>query len=75
MVTVASVAHGNSRVRGAFYSYMDDIMGSETIDDGIAGCVVLVMQGAFVGYMQAVCIAPGWRGRGIGGNLPDFVEE
>ncbi|MGH8629739.1 MAG: GNAT family N-acetyltransferase [Burkholderiales bacterium] len=40
----------------------------------IAGFVVLVMRGALVGYLQGICVAPAFRGRGIGRALMDFSE-
>ena len=43
--------------------------------DEIAGFVVLNLQGAFVGYVQAVCVAPAFRGRGVGTALLRFSEE
>ena len=42
---------------------------------GRAGFLVLNMKGAFVGYIQTVCVAPEWRGRGIGTLLVRFAEE
>ena len=39
------------------------------------GFIVLVMQGAFVGYIQAICVAPDARGSGIGTQLVAFAEE
>ena len=41
----------------------------------LAGFIVLNMQGAFVGYIQTVCVAPEWRGKGIGSVLIKFAEE
>ena len=41
----------------------------------LAGFVILVMTGAFVGYIQSVCVAPERRGRGLGGRLMAFAEE
>jgi ribosomal-protein-alanine N-acetyltransferase len=40
-----------------------------------AGFVILNMKGAFVGYIQTVCIFPEWRNTGIGTKLIDFAEE
>jgi ribosomal protein S18 acetylase RimI-like enzyme len=33
------------------------------------------MTGAFVGYIQTVCIDPSCRGRGLGTRLLQFAEE
>ena len=41
----------------------------------LAGFLILNMQGAFVGYIQTVCVAPARRGRGIGTLLVRFAEE
>jgi ribosomal protein S18 acetylase RimI-like enzyme len=41
----------------------------------LAGVLVLNLQGAFVGYLQAICIAPAFRGRGFGSLLIAFAEE
>jgi ribosomal-protein-alanine N-acetyltransferase len=40
-----------------------------------AGFVILNMKGAFVGYIQTVCVFPEWRNTGIGTKLIDFAEE
>lgn len=39
------------------------------------GFVILSLRGAFVGYLQTICVAPGARGQGLGGQLMAFVEE
>jgi [ribosomal protein S18]-alanine N-acetyltransferase len=44
-------------------------------DDGIAGFVILNMGGAFVGYIQTVCVDAEARGGGIGTRLVEFAEE
>jgi ribosomal protein S18 acetylase RimI-like enzyme len=41
----------------------------------VVGFVVLCMTGAFVGYIQTVCIAPGERGQGLGSRLVAHAEE
>jgi [ribosomal protein S18]-alanine N-acetyltransferase len=41
----------------------------------LAGFVILVMHGAFVGYIQSVCVAPGRRSLGLGRRLMAFAEE
>lgn len=40
-----------------------------------AGFMILNMQGAFVGYVQTICIAPEFRGQGIGSRLLEFAED
>jgi ribosomal protein S18 acetylase RimI-like enzyme len=46
-----------------------------TINGEIAGFIILLMHGAFVGYIQSICVAPAWRGRGIGTQLMAFAER
>jgi len=41
----------------------------------LAGFLILNMAGAFAGYIQTVCVAPEFRGRGIGTRLVRFAEE
>jgi ribosomal protein S18 acetylase RimI-like enzyme len=41
----------------------------------LAGFVIVNMAGAFVGYIQTVCVAPEFRGQGIGTKLVRFAEE
>jgi [ribosomal protein S18]-alanine N-acetyltransferase len=41
----------------------------------LAGFVVVVMQGAFVGYIQTVCVSEERRGGGIGTQLVVYAEE
>jgi len=45
------------------------------IADEIVGFTVLNMHGAFIGYIQSVCVAPHWRSKGIGSELMDYVEK
>ena len=45
------------------------------LEDDIAGFTILVMQGALVGYIQSVCVAPDWRNKGIGSQLMKFAEN
>ncbi len=42
--------------------------------DQLAGFVVLLMQGALVGYLQTICVAPEQRGNGVGRALMDYAE-
>ena len=45
------------------------------LDCKIAGFIMLNMRGAFVGYIQSICVAPQWRGQGIGSCLIAFAEQ
>jgi ribosomal-protein-alanine N-acetyltransferase len=44
------------------------------VDEQIAGFLILNMSGGFVGYIQSICVAPHWRGHGIGTQLIQHVE-
>jgi ribosomal-protein-alanine N-acetyltransferase len=46
-----------------------------TSQDDIVGFMILNMKGAFVGYIQTVCVAPEWSNQGIGTQLVDFAER
>jgi len=41
----------------------------------VAGFVMLNLKGAFVGYLQSICVAPARRGQGVGRRLVAFAEE
>lgn len=41
----------------------------------LAGFLILITQGAFVGYIATVCVAPSFRGSGAGTELVRFAEE
>lgn len=43
--------------------------------DELGGFIILNMKGAFVGYIQTVCIAPESRSKGIGSLLLKFAED
>ena len=43
--------------------------------DRLAGLLILNLKGAFVGYIQTVCAAPQYRGKGVGSELVAFAEE
>ena len=45
------------------------------IDDAFAGFLILNMHGAFVGYIQTICLAPEFRGRGLGTAIVGWAEE
>jgi ribosomal-protein-alanine N-acetyltransferase len=42
---------------------------------GLAGFLILCMSGAFVGYIQTICIDPARRGQGLGSRLVEFAEQ
>ena len=44
------------------------------VDGAFAGVLVLNLRGAFVGYLQAICVAPAFRGQGVGTALVAFAE-
>jgi [ribosomal protein S18]-alanine N-acetyltransferase len=46
-----------------------------TVESRLAGFVIINMQGAFIGYIQTICIAHESRGKGIGSALVAFAEE
>ena len=39
------------------------------------GFIILVLHGAFVGYIQTICVVEHERGRGIGARLVDHAEK
>jgi ribosomal-protein-alanine N-acetyltransferase len=45
------------------------------VDGRVAGFVVLIMQGAFVGFVQTLAVDPSLRGRGIGEALMRCAED
>lgn len=44
-------------------------------ESGITGFLVLCLTGAFVGYIQTICIDSRCRGRGLGSLLLEFAEQ
>jgi len=45
-------------------------------ENGVArGFIILLLQGAFVGYIQVVCVAADARGSGVGSRLVAFAED
>jgi len=45
------------------------------VKDEIVGFIVLIMSGAFVGYIQTIGVEPEWRNKGIGSRLLKFAED
>src|SRR5262245_61191078 len=45
------------------------------LEGNIAGFVMITMHGAFIGYIQSICVAERWRGRGIGTQLIMYAER
>ena len=41
----------------------------------LSGFIILNMKGAFIGYIQTICIDPKWRSKGLGTSLLRFAEE
>lgn len=44
-------------------------------ETGLAGFVILCMTGAFVGYIQTICVDSSRRGQGLGSRLVEFAER
>jgi ribosomal-protein-alanine N-acetyltransferase len=44
-------------------------------DGSVVGFVILIMKGAFVGYVRTVAVHSDWRSRGLGRRLIAFAEE
>lgn len=44
-------------------------------DAEIRGFIILNMHGAFVGYIQTICVAPATRSSGVGSQLIAFAEQ
>jgi ribosomal protein S18 acetylase RimI-like enzyme len=45
------------------------------VDGEMVGFAVLIMRGAFVGFLQTLAVKPSWRNRGIGTSMMRFVEQ
>jgi ribosomal protein S18 acetylase RimI-like enzyme len=45
------------------------------VDGRLAGFLVICMQGAFTGYIKAICVAPEFRGKGVGRAIIQFAEQ
>jgi ribosomal-protein-alanine N-acetyltransferase len=67
---------------GRTYEASYELLGDPTreiyvakVGDDLAGFIILLMQGALVGYVQTICVAPEHRNRGVGRRLLAFAEE
>lgn len=45
------------------------------LEGELSGFIILNMKGAFIGYVQTICIDPRSRGKGLGSSLLRFAEE
>jgi ribosomal-protein-alanine N-acetyltransferase len=45
------------------------------VEEEIVGFMILIMHGAFVGFIQTVAVEPEWRNRGIGTTFMKFAED
>ncbi len=45
------------------------------LEKELVGFIILIMRGAFVGFIQTVAVKPEWRSRGIGTGLLRFAEK
>ena len=43
--------------------------------DRLLGFIILVMRGAFIGYIRSICVDAEARGRGVGSRLVEFAEQ
>ena len=43
--------------------------------DAVVGFVILILKGAFVGYIRTIAVDEDWRSRGVGRHLISFAEE
>lgn len=44
-------------------------------DGEVVGFVILILKGAFVGYLRTIAVRTDWRSRGLGRRLIGFAEE
>lgn len=58
----------------AFEGPCKEVYGAE-YDDEIAGFVIIQTGGTFKGYIQTLCVAEAYRGRGFGTAILRFCEE
>lgn len=46
-----------------------------SVDQVLAGFIILQTQGSFKGYIQTICIHPAYRGQGLGTKLIKYCES
>jgi [ribosomal protein S18]-alanine N-acetyltransferase len=46
-----------------------------TAGSDLAGFLILSMNGVLIGFIQTICVAPAFRGRGLGTRMIDFAEQ
>jgi [ribosomal protein S18]-alanine N-acetyltransferase len=44
-------------------------------DDAVVGFVILILKGAFIGYVRTIAVRADWRSQGLGRRLIAFAEE
>jgi ribosomal-protein-alanine N-acetyltransferase len=44
-------------------------------DDSVVGFVILILKGAFIGYVRTIAVRADWRSRGLGRRLIRFAEQ
>jgi ribosomal protein S18 acetylase RimI-like enzyme len=44
------------------------------VGEAVVGFIIIIMTGAFPGYIQSVCVDAPWRGQGIGTQLIQYAE-
>ncbi len=63
-----------AQCRPAFEGECKEIWIAESGNE-LAGFVIMQTGGTFSGYIQTICIAEGFRGKGIGTSLLEFCEK
>lgn len=52
-----------------------ELYGARDAANDIVGCILLCLQGAFVGYIQSICVRPESRSQGVGQQLMAYAEQ
>ena len=74
---IGALDHPGSQLRDVARHHRDPTREVYVARDetGLAGFLILCMTGAFVGYIQTICIDPDRRGQGLGSRLVEFAEQ